>query len=68
MTARSAPQLAAAAPSVVPARHSPGRPAAATYYGEVVQLEPEGQIRWQRNLTPLCYPKPLYEPKFLRGQ
>ena len=39
-----------------------------TYYGDVVLLTKDGHIDWRKDLTPLCYPEPHYEPRFLRGQ
>ena len=40
----------------------------ATYFGQVISLDPDGQINWQRDLHPACYPKPLYEPRWLRTE
>ncbi|MAE63766.1 MAG: hypothetical protein CMJ18_05795, partial [Phycisphaeraceae bacterium] len=44
-----------------------GRTAAATYYGNVIALRPDGRTAWQSDVTPLCYPQPRYEPAFERG-
>jgi WD40 repeat protein len=45
-----------------------GQTAVATYYGDVICLRRDGQTNWRKNLTPLSYPQPLYEPGFERGQ
>lgn len=40
----------------------------ATYYGDVVLFAKDGHIGWRKDLTPLCYSEPHYEPRFLRSQ
>ena len=45
-----------------------GDTVAATYFGDVFRIAPDGTVTWRRNLTPLCYPQPLYEPEFLRDR